>query len=96
MTFLTKKSLHNNVIDIRDYILRMSLITIAISGVYKSSPSFSLYVHKAVYFASFNLSRLTRIPGDSYHLHKPNQLNSLKSLEKLRRLKTQAIFSEAS
>ena len=37
-----KESLYNNVIDIRGYILRMSLITIAIRGVYKSSPSFSL------------------------------------------------------
>ena len=37
-----KKSLHNNVIGIRGYILRMSLITIALRGVYKSSPSFSL------------------------------------------------------
>ena len=37
-----KESLRNNVIGIRDYILRMSLITIAIRGVYKSSPTFSL------------------------------------------------------
>ena len=95
MTFLTKKSLHNNVIDIRDYILRMSLITIAIRGSISPAPVFR-YVQKAVYFASFNLPRLIRMPGGSYHLHKPNQLNSLIRVEKLHRLKTQQIFSAVS